>query len=166
MQAEELEALIPELFAPWVQQLPIAIVSLDDTSVRFEIAASPELARGGGAGGGVVCGQALSAAADTLSVSAMHGWDSSLTRLVSCPTTASATVFTTRWAIAARVCRCRVFVVCMWHGRSSVRMPRKPLQKMPLSSASTIAASPGSWHPPLRGTAFAIPIGPEAAYRT
>jgi len=68
VNAADLEGLIPELFAPWVRQLDMSVVELGDREARFEIGENADLVRTGGPGGGVICGQALSAAADTLSV--------------------------------------------------------------------------------------------------
>jgi uncharacterized protein (TIGR00369 family) len=88
---EEISALIPELFAPWVQELnltPVEITeSADETEtrsdtdrgpktatssgVRFILPINKNIIRSGGKGGGVVCGQALAAAADTVSVLAL-----------------------------------------------------------------------------------------------
>ena len=68
MDKAQINALIPELFAPWIQQLDIRIDSLTDTEVVFSLPQNAALVRAGGTGGGVICGQALSAAIDTMSV--------------------------------------------------------------------------------------------------
>ena len=64
----DVPVLLKEGFAPWVQALQLAYVSHDETSCRFRMPANEELSRQGGPGGGVVCGQALASAADTVAV--------------------------------------------------------------------------------------------------
>lgn len=71
MNPSTVEALIPELFAPWVQSLSLSVLELTETGGQFVMPANPDLVRSGGTGGGVVCGQALAAAADTVSVLAL-----------------------------------------------------------------------------------------------
>lgn len=69
-------ALLGEVFAPWVQALGIQVRGLDPRGGDFRLPFDDQLVRGGGEGGGVVCGQAVAAAADTASVvalSAMNG---------------------------------------------------------------------------------------------
>lgn len=65
------EALLAEIFAPWVQALGLRPVALEADGARFVLPGTPALSRGGGEGGGVVCGQAIGAAADTASVVAL-----------------------------------------------------------------------------------------------
>ena len=62
------QALLGEVFAPWVQALRLEVVAVGDSGCGFRLPANAELSRGGGQGGGVVCGQAVGAAADTASV--------------------------------------------------------------------------------------------------
>ena len=71
MLIDELSALIPELFAPWVQSMNLSILAVNNTGASFALPAASALVRGGGKGGGVICGQALAAAADTVSVLAL-----------------------------------------------------------------------------------------------
>lgn len=71
MNADELNNLLPELFAPWVQALQLQAVDVLDREVLFALPVTEQLLRAGGKGGGVVCGQALAAAADTTSVLAL-----------------------------------------------------------------------------------------------
>lgn len=71
MNLSEVQALLPELFAPWVQSLSLSVTSLSDSGGEFLLPANKALIRSGGSGGGVVCGQALAAAADTVSVLAL-----------------------------------------------------------------------------------------------
>lgn len=67
----ELEALLGEVFAPWVQDLGLRLGALSETKAQFELPANARLARGGGDAPPVVCGQALASAADTASVLAL-----------------------------------------------------------------------------------------------
>lgn len=64
----EAAALLREVFAPWIQALGITVRTIRENGVSFLLPANPNLSRGGGEGGGVVCGQAIGAAADTASV--------------------------------------------------------------------------------------------------
>ncbi|MGB0410261.1 MAG: PaaI family thioesterase [Pikeienuella sp.] len=76
MTAELVTALHDEIFAPWIQALGLRIVTIGADACTFTLPEGADLTRGGGAGGGVVCGQAVSAAADTASVltlSALNG---------------------------------------------------------------------------------------------
>lgn len=68
MTLDELAALQAVIFAPWVQALGLRPVGIDPDGCRFILPAGADLVRRGGDGGGVVCGQALAAAADTASV--------------------------------------------------------------------------------------------------
>lgn len=67
------QALLRDVFAPWVRALAIEVAALDAQGGAFRLPAGDQVARGGGAGGGVVCGQAVAAAADTCSVVALSG---------------------------------------------------------------------------------------------
>jgi uncharacterized protein (TIGR00369 family) len=67
------QALLGEVFAPWVQDLGLKVVALDGSGGTFRMAGDKRFVRRGGPGGGVVCGQALAAAADTASVVALSG---------------------------------------------------------------------------------------------
>ena len=62
------QALLGEVFAPWIQMLGLRVEEVGDGVVRFTLPGNADLSRGGGEGGGVVCGQAVAAAADTGSV--------------------------------------------------------------------------------------------------
>ena len=68
---DDAAALLAEAFAPWVQALGIAVDGLEDGTARFRLPATEALVRQGGAGGGVVSGQAIASAADTCSVLAL-----------------------------------------------------------------------------------------------
>ena len=59
------------IFAPWVQQLGLKLLDHGPDECSFLMPKSSALVREGGPGGGVVCGQALAAAADTVSVFAL-----------------------------------------------------------------------------------------------
>ena len=69
----EMSALLAEAFAPWVQALELAPQELTATGARFSMPGAASLARGGGDGPAVVCGQALAAAADTAAVLTLCG---------------------------------------------------------------------------------------------
>ena len=68
MDKSQITALIPDLFAPWIQQLDVQIDQITTEEVSFILPQNASLVRSGGVGGGVICGQALSAAIDTMSV--------------------------------------------------------------------------------------------------
>lgn len=68
MTFEDLQAAHDEVFAPWIRDLGIAATKIGETGCVFRMPASDRLIRAGGPGGGVVCGQAVSAAADTAAV--------------------------------------------------------------------------------------------------
>src|SRR6185312_3287642 len=64
--------LLRRIFAPWIVDLGLKAVSFDERGGDFLLPANPRLVHVGG----VVCGQATAAAADTVSVvtlSAMNG---------------------------------------------------------------------------------------------
>ena len=92
MTLTQISSLIPTLFAPWVQALNLTPVHLkepgdqaqNDSPTRFVLPPSTEIIRSGGKGGGVVCGQALAAAADTVSVLALSHMNN---RFRACTTT-------------------------------------------------------------------------------
>lgn len=62
-------ALIEENFAPWVQELQPKVLEITDMAAVLEIPVQPSIARMGG----IVCGQALAALADTAMVFACAG---------------------------------------------------------------------------------------------
>ncbi len=68
---ERAQALLGEVFAPWIQQLGLRVEDVTETGLRLVLPGTHDLSRGGGDGGGVVCGQAIGAAADTASVVAL-----------------------------------------------------------------------------------------------
>ncbi len=72
---ERAQELLGEVFAPWVMALDLRVVEISASTATFAMPASAELSRGGGAGGGVVCGQAIGAAADTCSVVALSAFN-------------------------------------------------------------------------------------------
>ncbi|MGB0505506.1 MAG: PaaI family thioesterase [Pikeienuella sp.] len=65
---KQVAQLLEEVFAPWIQDLRIAITSIAEDGCTYSFPGDDRLTRGGGKGGGVVCGQAVSAVADTASV--------------------------------------------------------------------------------------------------
>lgn len=67
----EAQAFLDDVFALWVRALGLRVSEINNGTAHFRLPANPDLVRGGGPGGGVVCGQAISAAADTASVVAL-----------------------------------------------------------------------------------------------
>lgn len=67
MDNATLQAALGEYFAPWVQALGLQVVSAGESSVLVRLSAGEHLARTGG----MVCGQAMMAAADTCMVLAL-----------------------------------------------------------------------------------------------
>ena len=65
--AARLQQLLSEWFAPWVQELGLQVESFGDGEATLRLPFSERLARIGG----MVCGQALMAAADTAMVMAI-----------------------------------------------------------------------------------------------
>jgi len=67
MDRETLQAALPEYFAPWVQALGLRVEAFDADSVTLRLPQDPQLSRVGG----MLCGQAMMAAADTAIVLAL-----------------------------------------------------------------------------------------------
>lgn len=67
MTPETLQPALAEYFAPWVQALNLQVDSVDADSVTLRLPQSGELSRVGG----MLCGQAMMAAADTAMVLAL-----------------------------------------------------------------------------------------------
>jgi uncharacterized protein (TIGR00369 family) len=67
MERETLQAALPEYFAPWVQALGLRVEAFDGDSVTLRLPQDPQLSRVGG----MLCGQAMMAAADTAMVLAL-----------------------------------------------------------------------------------------------
>jgi uncharacterized protein (TIGR00369 family) len=67
MDKETLQSALPEYFAPWVQALGLRVESFDADGVTARLPQSPQLSRVGG----MLCGQAMMAAADTAMVLAL-----------------------------------------------------------------------------------------------
>jgi uncharacterized protein (TIGR00369 family) len=67
MNLDQAKQLLSTVFAPWIQRLGLEIVSVDAGGATLGLPASADLARDNG----VVCGQALMAAADTAMVFAV-----------------------------------------------------------------------------------------------
>jgi uncharacterized protein (TIGR00369 family) len=67
MDQETLQAALPEYFAPWVQALGLRVEAFDAGSVTLRLPQDPQLSRVGG----MLCGQAMMAAADTAMVLAL-----------------------------------------------------------------------------------------------
>jgi len=67
MNVETLRAALPEYFAPWVQALGLKVDTFDKECVTLRLPQNAQLSRAGG----MVCGQAMMAAADTAMVLAL-----------------------------------------------------------------------------------------------
>ena len=67
MEKETLEGALPEYFAPWVQALGLRVEAFDADSVTLRLPQDAQLSRVGG----MLCGQAMMAAADTAMVLAL-----------------------------------------------------------------------------------------------
>jgi uncharacterized protein (TIGR00369 family) len=67
MNAEMLESALAEYFAPWVQALGLRVEGFEEGSVTLRLPQSDSLSRVGG----MLCGQAMMAAADTAMVLAL-----------------------------------------------------------------------------------------------
>jgi uncharacterized protein (TIGR00369 family) len=67
VSADTLRSALREWFAPWVQSLGLQVDSFETGSVTLRLPQNPDLCRIGG----MVCGQALMAAADTAMVLAV-----------------------------------------------------------------------------------------------
>jgi len=67
MAIETLQAALPAYFAPWVQALGLQVASCDSQGVTLRLPQNPQLSRIGG----MLCGQAMMAAADTAMVLAL-----------------------------------------------------------------------------------------------
>lgn len=67
MTLDELQDALPAYFAPWVQELGLQAVSFDADSVTLRLPNTGHLSRVGG----MLCGQAMMAAADTAMVLAL-----------------------------------------------------------------------------------------------
>jgi uncharacterized protein (TIGR00369 family) len=67
MNIETLQAALPDYFAPWVQALGLQVASFDSQGVTLRLPQNPQLSRVGG----MLCGQAMMAAADTAMVLAL-----------------------------------------------------------------------------------------------
>ena len=65
--AAALQSALAELFAPWVQALGLRVECVGERSVVLRLPVTPALARQGG----MLCGQAMMAAADTAMVLAL-----------------------------------------------------------------------------------------------
>lgn len=67
MNTETLQAALADYFAPWVQALDLRVDSFDSDSVVLRLPQSEQLSRVGG----MLCGQAMMAAADSAMVLAL-----------------------------------------------------------------------------------------------
>ena len=69
-QADELLATV---FAPWVRALNLGVSGFDASGGDFILPENSELCLSGGPGTNVICGQAVMAVADTVSVLTLAG---------------------------------------------------------------------------------------------
>ena len=67
------QTLLAEVFAPWVNQIGLKAEFLEADGGNFVVPDNAALALRGGPGEGVVCGQAVAAIADTVSVLTLAG---------------------------------------------------------------------------------------------
>lgn len=67
MNIETLQAALPEYFAPWVQALGLKVDAFGNEGVTLRLPQDTQLSRTGG----MLCGQAMMAAADTAMVLAL-----------------------------------------------------------------------------------------------
>lgn len=67
MDKDTLQGALPEYFAPWVQALGLQVETFDADSVTLRLPQNAQLSRVGG----MLCGQAMMAAADTAMVLAL-----------------------------------------------------------------------------------------------
>lgn len=67
MDLQALQAALPEYFAPWVQELGLRVEDASDDGVTLRLPQDARLSRSGG----MLCGQAMMAAADTAMVLAL-----------------------------------------------------------------------------------------------
>ncbi|WP_372828605.1 PaaI family thioesterase [Polaromonas sp.] len=67
MNTATLQAALAEYFAPWVQALDLKVEAFDEQGVTLRLPKNPALSRVGG----MLCGQAMMAAADTAMVLAL-----------------------------------------------------------------------------------------------
>ena len=67
MDTQTLQTALTDLFAPWVQALDLNVETFDNSGVVLRLRDSPQLSRVGG----MLCGQAMMAAADTAMVLAL-----------------------------------------------------------------------------------------------
>ncbi len=70
---EDGKTLLNDAFAHWVLHQHLTPVSFSKTQAKFTLPANDDLALRGGPGAGLVCGQAIAAAADTAVVVALAG---------------------------------------------------------------------------------------------
>lgn len=67
MDTQALQAALPEYFAPWVQELGLRVEASPEDGVTLRLPQDARLSRSGG----MLCGQAMMAAADTAMVLAL-----------------------------------------------------------------------------------------------
>ena len=70
---EDGKALLQQAFAPWVLAQNLTPLTFAPTRATFTLPANEDLALRGRPGAGLICGQAIAAAADTATVIALAG---------------------------------------------------------------------------------------------
>jgi len=70
---EDGKALLQNAFAPWVLAQNLTPETLGKAQATFTLPANEDLALRGGPGAGLICGQAIAAAADTATVITLAG---------------------------------------------------------------------------------------------
>ncbi|MEM7439659.1 MAG: PaaI family thioesterase [Pseudomonadota bacterium] len=70
---EDGEALLKQVFAPWVQAQKLTPTAFGEKQARFVLPEASETELQGGPGAGFVCGQAIASACDTAVVLALSG---------------------------------------------------------------------------------------------
>lgn len=70
---EDGKTLLADAFAPWVLQQNLTPISFGKSEAIFTLPADESLCLRGGPGAGLICGQAIAAAADTATVIALAG---------------------------------------------------------------------------------------------
>ena len=72
----DIQELLVSVFAPWVQDLGLQVIEINEDNILFYLPENDNLVRGGGDDDvTVVCGQAIASAGDTCSVLALTAFN-------------------------------------------------------------------------------------------
>lgn len=71
----DIQELLESVFAPWVQDLGLQVIEINEDNILFYLPENDNLVRGGGDDVTVVCGQAIASAGDTCSVLALTAFN-------------------------------------------------------------------------------------------